>query len=473
MTEGAAHVTFRGNARVHFSPLKEGRPPLRGMKDGVVLDLFVPSSGVQENSDAFSTFLGIELSSDLIIQELVSESIADRAGLLVGDRLHALDGVRLDSPRDFLPQAQARTSAIEFSRTGFSGLGQVQVDRANFQLLESGLAARALSILCGVALALVWTARPPPFLLWLFGDKTRARRGRPVWLSDIGPRSQILAYPIFLVTVLGFWCLLEIVGDEALGLSLLGTLATGALLLAGAAFILGGKRSGPKSGFTLLGALSATLMRLLVLAPVIVATLSRASDVGSLGLEEIAEEQGLWPNQWALVHSPVTFVLALTYLVALLPLSGRRAPLEGHRAAQDAGLILGRAAEWAGQLVLICLWASLFSGRNEAAPGSWIVEGTLLSLKVAGIAHLIAWIRARSGHLRLSEAWGFFGLANLFVSLTAATLSVGLVVTGVAEAHAELFALFATALGGSMLVLLFVGSQRSWAHMGRRIDPWI
>ncbi len=473
LTEGAAHVTFRGSARVHFSPLMEGRPPLRGKKEQVVLDLFVPTSGVQENSEAFLHFLGIELGPDLIIQELLSESIAEEAGLQVGDQLHSLDGVRLDSPRDFLPQAQAHTSVIEFSRTGFSDLGQVQIDRANFQLLESGLAARALSILAGVALALIWVARPPRFLLWLFGDKTRARRGRAVWLSDIGARSQILAYPIFLLIVLGFWGLLEIFGDQILGLSLLGSLATGTLLLCGAAFLLGGQRSGRKSSFTLLGAFSATMMRALVLVPILVAAFSRASDVGSLGLLEIAAEQGFLPNQWALVRSPVTFVLALSYLVALLPLSGRRAPLEGHRVSPGMSLIVGRSAEWGGQLVLICLWVALFAGRNETAPDQVILGGTLLSLKVAAVAHLIAWIRARSGHLRLGESWGFFGVANLGVSVAAAALSVGLLVTGVGDAHAELFALFAGALGASLLVLLFVSSQRSWAHMGRRIDPWI
>lgn len=473
LTEGAPHVTFRGSARVHFSPLMEGRPPLRGKKDSVVLDLFVPASGVQENSLAFYEYLGIELGADLVVRELVKDSIADQAGLRVGDRLHSLDGVRLDSLRDFLPQAQARTSAIEFTRVGFSDVGQVQIDRTDFQLLESGMAARALSILAGVALALIWAARPPRFLLWLFGDKTRARRGRAVWLSDIGQRSQILAYPLFLLTVLGFWGLMELGGDEILGLALLGSLAAGALLLCGAAFILGGKRSGNLGGFTLLGAFSATFLRALVLVPIIVATVSRASEVGSLGLVEIAHEQGVWPNEWALVRSPVTFVLAVSYLVALLPLSGRRAPLEGHRAAQDGGLILGRCAEWAGQLVLICLWVVLFFGRNESGSDQIVVGGTLLSLKVAAVAHVIAWIRARSGHLRLGESWSFFGVANLFASVAAAALSVGLVVTGVADAHAELFALFALALGASMLVLVLVSSQRSWAHMGRRIDPWI
>lgn len=472
LTEGASHLTFRGTARVHFSPLVKGRPPLRGKKDDVVLDIFVPIGGVAEDPGAFLAFLGIEVNAALAVVKVTAESVADRAGLRVGDRLHTLDGVRLDSARDFLPQAQAETSVIEFTRPGYAGIGQVQVDRTNFQLLESGMAAQALALLAGVALALIWAARPPRFLVWLFGDKSRARRGRVVWLSDIGKRTQVVAYPIFLVVVVAFWWMLEKPATNIIGLRLIGSLSLGCLLLLGSAFILGGMRSGVHGGFSLLGALSATVLRLLVLIPIVIASIARASEVGSLELDELGREQGFWPSGWALMVSPFTFMLALSYLVALLPLAGRRPPLEGHRALQGLSLVSSRAAEWAGQLVLIALWVTLFGGQNGGAD-QVLLAGILLSLKSAALAHVIAWVRARSGHLRLNESWGFFGVANLMASLMAASLSVGAVVTGIGDAHAELFALFAAALGASMLVLFFISSKRSWAHMGRRIDPWI
>lgn len=473
LTEGAPHVTFRGTASVHFSPLVEGRPPLRGTKEDIVLDLFVPSGNTRHEESAFLHFLGLDLDAGLVVTKVEAHSIAEGAGLKIGDRLRTLDGVRLDSPRDFLPQAQADTSVIEFSRAGFAGLGQVQVERANFQLLESGMAARALALLGGVALSLIWVAKPPRFLLWIFGDKSRVRRGRVVWLSDVGPRTQGVAYPIFLVVVLASWWTLEKASSELFGLRLLGALSLGSLLLLGAAFLLGGKRSGPRGGFSLLGALSATLVRILVLVPVIVATFSRASEVGSLALDELAREQSFWPNGWALLRSPFTFILSLTYLVALVPLAGRRPPLEGRRAEPDFSLLVSRAAEWAGQLLLIALWVAIFAGENSFSSDQLLLSGVLLSLKIAGVAHVLAWLRARTGHLRLNESWGFFGAFNLVVSLGTAALGVGAIVTGIGDAHAELFALFAAALGASMLVLLFVSSQRSWAHMGRRIDPWI
>ncbi len=374
---------------------------------------------------------------------------------------------------DFLPQAQARASIIEFSRAGFSNSGQVQIDRADFQLLESGMAARALALLCGVALALVLSAHPPRFLVWLSGDKTRARRGRPVLLSDVGPKGQLVAYPIFLLVVLGTLWVMLAPRTQLVGLYFLGALAFGCLLLLLSTFVMGGKKSGPRAGFSLLGALSATVQRLFVLVPVIAAALSRASEVGSLDLADMNHEQGLSPSQWAAVDSPLNFVLAVAYLVALVPLSGRRAPLEGRGAAQGPGLLVSRSAEWAGQLILTSVFTLLFAGQNGVGPEHLVTGGLLLSLKIAALTHLIAWVRARSGNLRLGESWGFFGVANLAASLGAAALSIGIVVTGLGETHAELLGLFAAALGGSIVVLFFVSSQRSWAHMGRRIDPWI
>jgi hypothetical protein len=204
-----------------------------------------------------------------------------------------------------------------------------------------------------------------------------------------------------------------------------------------------------------------------------VATFARASEVGSLQLDELVNAQGVWPSSWASMLSPFNFVLSLSYLVALLPLAGRRPPLEGQRALPDAGLVLSRAVEWAGQLVLIGLWVALFGGDNGASKDHVLLGGVLLSVKIAGISHGIAWMRARCGHLRLNESWGFFGVANLVVSLATAALSVGALITGLGDNHAELLALFAAALATSMLVLFFISSQRSWAHMGRRIDPWI
>lgn len=470
LTEGAAHVTFRGNARVSFPPVVEGRPPLRGSKTDLVLDLFLPEASATDPKP-FLTFVGLDLTDDLVVRDVTRDGVADRSGLQVGDRLHVLDGVRLDSPRDFLPQARAKTSVVTFSRKGFRGNAEVQLPHPGFQLLDHAVAARAIAIALGICLALLWSARPPRFLIWLFGDKAPGRKGRIVLLPQVGQRSQFLAYPVFLVVVLGFFWLSEQPLAPLVGLDFFGALATGGLLLLVSAFLLGGIRTASLR-FSLLGALHATVQRLLVLLPVMIAALVRASDTGSLGLYEMGEAQGHFPTHWALFESPFTFLLAVSFLIALVPISGRRAPLEGHPGAPSRSLFFSRLCEWTGHLILLALWVTIYAGSTKQDAPFWL-GGALLSAKLALLVHVIAWIRARTGHLRLGESWGLFGLKNLLLAMTAAALGFGFLVLGLTEAHRDLLGLFSATWAGALVLLILVGSQRSWAHMGRRTDPWI
>jgi hypothetical protein len=244
------------------------------------------------------------------------------------------------------------------------------------------------------------------------------------------------------------------------------------LLALFASFLLGGVRTS-RGGFSLLGAFNGAILRSLVLIPAFIATLVRASDAGSLRLREIAAHQGTLPLDWGLFASPFSFLLGLSFLIALLPVSGRRAPLEGHPGARGKSVVFARVCEWAGHVVLLGLWVLLYLGATPEGGRGVLLTGALLSAKLALVAHCIAWVRARTGYLRLNESWGLCTVANLLVSIGAAAFGLGLLVFGLAERHAELLGLFSAALCTSLLLLLFVSSQRSWAHMGRRIDPWI
>jgi hypothetical protein len=44
---------------------------------------------------------------------------------------------------------------------------------------------------------------------------------------------------------------------------------------------------------------------------------------------------------------------------------------------------------------------------------------------------------------------------------------------GLSSRHGELLGLFGLTLAVSSALLVFVSSQRSWAHRGRRVDLWI
>ena len=470
--KGASHVTFRGDALIEFAPIIEGRPTLRGSKKDLVLDLFSSAGSKAEAPQLFQEYIGLEISDRLVVSDITRGGLAAQAGLQTGDHLRSLDSVRLDTIRDFLPQARARTSVIEYTRQGYSGVAQAQIDRANFQVLDHAIAARALAVGAAIVLTLIAAARPPRFVLWLVGAATRARRKPVTWIPDVGSTLQGLAFPLFFGAILLLWWLLGHPQNFLGETSFLGSLALGALLLFVSSFLLGGVKS-KRHGFSLLGAGSSTFSRMLIFLPILIAAVSRAGEVGSLRLGEIAERQGAWPNEWGLFASPWTFVLGVSYLVALLPISGRRAPLEGQAGAQTRGATAARVCEWTGQLVLLGLWVLLFGGAARGAQLGELLAGGLLLVKVASVTQLLSWARARTGLIRLGESWALFGWCNLGVSLTTALVSVGLSLLGISERHGEVLGLFAASLACSALILIAVTSQRSWTHMGRRIDPWI
>ncbi len=470
--KGAAHATFRGQAEVVFEPIGSGRPILRGTKKEMVLDLFTAESAEPVEAVRFLDFLGLKVSEALLVTEIMKDSRAAQAGLAVGDKLHSLDHVRLDSFSDVVPQARAQTSVIEYSRDGFRGHAEAHIERTEFQILDKSLAARSLAAIGAVMLALLLAARPPRFLVWLVGSKTSARKGTVTWLAGVGTRSQTLAYPLFLTVVVGFWWLAGRTSMLLTQWDFMLCLAVGLLLLFVSSFLLGGKRT-KGSGFSLLGATSSTLSRALVLLPVVMAACVRASEVGSLRLRDLENVQGAGPGSWALFDSPWSFVLGLSFLVALAPLAGRRAPLEGHPGNTERELILARALEWMGHLVLLALWIAIFAGGISGRWENSLVSGALFSGKLAVSIQCLCWMRARSGGLRLGETWGLFGGANLGCAVVGTALSFGTLALGLREAHAEVLGLFAITLAACVMLLFVVSSQRSWGHMGRRIDPWI
>jgi hypothetical protein len=270
--------------------------------------------------------------------------------------------------------------------------------------------------------------------------------------------------------LLGYFWLLSSPHHSIQKLAFIGSLALGAFLLLLSSFLLGGSRSG-KGGFSLTGALGSAFLRALMLIPIALGSFGRASEVGSLHLGELATDQGTWPTEWGLFASPWSFILAVSYFVALVPVAGRRAPLFGHP-GHGTGALFSRLIEWAGGLSLLSLWIVLFLGGAGANPGS-LLSGTLLSLKIALVAHALRWTQMRSGGLRLSESWSLFGLPQILVSAMVFAMSFAATFLGLSSRHGELLGLFGLTLAVSSALLVFVSSQRSWAHRGRRVDLWI
>ncbi len=498
----APHVTFTGRASVQFPPLLPGRPSLSGSSQKLGLDFFSSrddatahkhsagrtledahptSAATNAAGESFEQFLGVELGEDLRVVRVVPGGAAARAGLLVGDVLKSLDRVHLASRADFLPQARGRVATIEYRRVGEPYTGDadegdaqssiVHIERAHFQVLDPHLAARSLAILVGIVCALCAVARPPRFLIWVLFDKPKSTLGKRQFLIDVSRSSQILAYPSFVVSVVCYYLLVTGALPQLQNLDFALCFALGTTLLAVGAFWLGGSRSG-RGGFSLLGALGAATTQLVSLLPFSLACIFRASELGTLRLTELAQAQGLWPHEWAAVSSPWTLLLSIAALLCLVPVGGRRAPLEGQRAKVSAAILTGRVLEWTGHLVLLGLVITLFFGSSTDIQSAWL-GAALLSGKFALLARLLAELRTRTGRMRLFESGGLSVKLSFGLCVAAGLLGgAQFALHGVLVPY-EWLQLVALTLSTAVVFLAVVSSPRSWAHSGRKSDPWI
>lgn len=470
LTDGAPHVTFRGEVLVSFPPQRRGAPTLRGRSGPVVVDLLPESdrAGPGTPGKQFAQFLGLELAADLSVRELVPGSEAELAGLRVGDRLHELDGLHLLSQRDFVPAPRGLTSSLEFSREGFSGRGEALVARARFAAMDPRVAEKALLSGVAIALAVLLLARPPRLVLWLLG-RPRQRRREP----SSGELGAVHGAVGFSGTLLGLWLVLR--GARSLELDLVLVLSAGILPLLAAGFLGGGAdvRAG-RFSFGIVAGLAGLLQTALGLLPVCLASAVAATTVGSLYLVDFSREQSMGPGSWLLLRSPGLLLLAVFYLLALVPRVGRRGPAEGLGAGgRVRRFSLAELLQALGRYVLVALWVLVFLGAGAAPGGEPWRAGLALSVKLGAVLLLLDQLARRSGWIRRTEGWSLFGLPLVALSLA---LSAGVVLVGaspwVGAAGAQLRT-FSLGFAGAFAVLLGLAASRSLSHRGRGADPWI
>lgn len=469
--DGAHHGTFKGKLEISFEPVMEGRPMLRGTRDNITLDLFASGLASSKSAQAFLDYLGLKLSSSFVIEQLEPHGLAAQTGLAVGDRLIALDGVNLDSLADFVPAPHMSVSTLNYLRGNAKTPLEVQLRRGDFQLLDTKLVERGLALALGLGLALIFAARPPRFLVWMLGTRFKSSRRGVVWLEGVGKRSQPLAYLVFALVSVCYVLLLGGGLEKLQHFDFLIVLSSGILAMLSGAFVLGGSSSNKR--FSLVGALASTAMAGFVLLPIVIASLARSAEVGSLELVEIDAAQSVLPPDIGALHSPWSLILSATCLLALVPLSGPRPPVFGIRGPKARGFLLGRVLEWTGLLVILALWLSLFGGAQLDESHAHLLTAGVFALKLAALAYVIGTLRARIGYLRMSEALGLWGTGNVIVSC----LAVGLLVlswTRLSQGLSfDIKSSFSAALLGSFLLFSFVAQARSWVRSGRGSDPWI
>ncbi len=470
--DGAHHGTFRGSVSLSFDPIMDRRPVLRGEREQVVLNFFSSAKSEPYDAESFASFLGLKLSSTFLIEEVKEDGRAAQAGLEVGDRLLTLDGVHLDSPEDFVPTPHVTTSMVSYSDKESSEILDTPLDRENFQILDATLTAQALAFALGLGAALLLIAKPPRFVIWILGRKTSAKKEPLRWLEGLSSRTQAVAYLLFALVVVGYFLVLRGGNSPYQSFDFLVCLSVGILLLLTSSFILGGASG--RHRFSLLAAFGATSTSLLLLLPIVIAALCRSAEVGSLRLSEMDASQGLLPPSWGAVQSPWSLLLSLAYLLALIPLAGRRPPVFGKRGEFHRALLLGRSLEWLGALVLLALFLSLFLGAQLGkSQGSLVLQAGFFSLKLALLAYVLSVLRTKAGFLRSSEAWSLWGPANLLLSLLCAGLLLLSWTHWLAPVTAEVRSSFAGAMAACLLLFALVAQTRSWMQSGRRTDPWI
>ena len=346
----AVHATFRGATNAAFQARESGAPPVRGTLEGVILDVNPASISKQAlaaheaEAQRFAEYAGMavvhsEERDVLLVDTVDPEGRASRAGLLPGDALLELDGVRLASFSDLIPPPRARLSHVSVRRGDEPAPSTFALDVSGFQPgSPSELAPAATLLGFAVALLLLFASPLGRALSWLEGRLAAQirDRGRPsAWsrargdLKSLGfvrvalselPSSPL---PYFVFIMDSAWLTLLAMNRTIWARELdLPVLFLGSLTaLCATALVVGGRAPGRR--FSLLSGLRHVLLTLVFQAPVLSAMACAVLLSGSLRSDDILAAQGGWPWQWFAFASPVALGIFVLLLLGLVPVVGR------------------------------------------------------------------------------------------------------------------------------------------------------
>jgi len=440
----AVHATFRGATAAAFQARESGAPPVRGILEGVVLDVNPASisklalAAHEAEAQRFAAYAGMavvhsEERDVLLIDTVDPDGRASRAGLLPGDALLELDGVRLASLSDLIPPPRARLSHVLVRRGDEKTPSTFGLDVSGFQPgSPSELAPAATLLGFAVALLLLFASPLGRALTWFEGRlASQIRdRGRPsawarargdletlgfvrVALSEL-PSSPL---PYFVFIMDSAWLTLLAMNRTIWARELdLPVLFLGSLTaLSATALVLGGRQPGRR--FSLLRGLRHVLLTLVFQAPVVAAMACAVLLSGSLRTDDILAAQGGWPWQWFAFASPVALGIFVLLLLGLVPVVSR-APSALAAAVSDAATAPARRRsttlpEWShliltsGVISLVFLGGPRLPGlaAGDPAAGVWLqVCGALLfQAKAVLVLSAVLLLRFATNQVRLSE----------------------------------------------------------------------
>ena len=442
-TGDAVHATFRGATTASFQARDAGAPPVRGTLEGVVLDVNPASISklAQQTHEAeatrFASYAGMavvhsEERDVLLIDTIDPEGRAARAGLLPGDALLELDGVRLAGLSDLIPPPRARLSHVSVRRGDEKTPSTFALDVSGFQPgSPSELVPAATLLGFAVALLLLFASPLGRALAWFEGrlaaqlrDKARPSallraRGE---LKSLGlvrvalgelPSSPL---PYFVFIMDSAWLTLLAMNRTIWARELdLPVLFLGSLTaLCATALVLGGRE--PGRPFSLLRGLRHVLLTLVFQTPVLAAMASAVLLSGSLRSDDILAAQGGWPWQWFAFASPVALGIFVLLLLGLVPVVAR-APGALQAALSDATPSSRRKRrtslpEWShliltsGVISLVFLGGPRVPGfAADPAASMWlqVLAALLFQAKAVAVLSCVLILRFATNQVRLTE----------------------------------------------------------------------
>ncbi len=381
----AAHATFVGDVSVAFASRNPGAPPLVGVLRGITLDVrptSVRADVLKARADEGARVLaflgittGVATARGLPIEEVKRGSIAEGAGIQMGDFLAAVDGVHVTGLEDVLPSS-SRDARLTLRRaeeatedtkvvplTGYAG-------RRIPRELEPALMLVALAL---AALLLLVVPGPAVLTRLEIGLASRLRTRSPGALlrGALGGRADAAAAVLTTAALATF----------AMGPHVFGPDVDGVVLVVAALSLFVASRAAEARGFL------ATLRVSVETALCTIAILAALAELvwlgGAVHLAELVRAQGGAPWQAAAAQKPAVLVIAGTYLATLVTIL--RTHVDDAKRSTRA-----RILERVGLLCASALAVAAFFGGWQL-PGVGEARSTLLRALGAAVFVLKTW----------------------------------------------------------------------------------
>ena len=447
----AAHTTFRGRVRVAFGSRQAKAGPVYGTLDDVVLDAFpwnlAESERQTHEAEArrFAQFLGLTFGEGGFEVTLVKpKSVAERSGILGGDVLFALDGVRQTAAGDFFVTGGQPRATLQVKRGRLQEPIELNLPVEGFRPVSPNrLAGAALLIAFAAALVLAFRAPSLRLLVWIerrIVERTLERRVAHVRGADfkhksfregllardllppnlVGGLLRPVPYFVFLGASALFTALAVGQPLVAPGLDLLCLFSLSVAVNVVGALLLGGWQA--RDNWSLARGIGAAGAALVFQLPAGLALGTAFVHAGTLDPAALTALQGGWPWQFMAFESPMLLFACVVLLGTGLPESSRRgyrvasldAPEDsgplGHRVSRSLCFFAEMLHLFVTSGIGVVVFLGGWSHGVEASGGSLglLLGAAVLQLKTWAVVFCLLGVRWAMSHVARSDLFGFW-----------------------------------------------------------------